>query len=295
MSFNFVIYKINNIYEQIYDLLEENNLNMNNINHNDLIKNQIDKFTKSHSDIVFSDNFNTKDEMFENLMINITNNDIGDKLHESLQGNTLLSFATDDEMYELVYLENINVKYLDSKLNQLASMSNIELEPIYGTSALLKTTYENGNLINKQININDITKLIIWNFYHSGVMINTDETMLELLFPGDNPNITIGKNFKQLNPINIFGLVIVGYNEENNFSNKLASALYGIEIKGRVYITTLCPITNKKFWNITIITINNILKLLADTNNDKLDMINKELMDDKFKNPFFLIKKYCVL
>jgi hypothetical protein len=334
MEFNYTLLQKNNIYEQIYDLLEDNDLSMNNNNHYESIKNHIARlFTKSHKSIQISESFTTKEDMFEELMVNITkNND-----DECLQGNTLLSYANDDNMYELVFLENIKKEYNDNELNQFASISNIELAPVYGDCGIVKTCYENGSLINKQMNINDIIQIIMGNFYHSGVMINTDGTMLELDFPGDNPNIKIGPKFKQQSPINVFGLVLVGYFEDydqtqaqaqaqvqdkvqdkvqdqaqlgqlanssnsansansanSSKSNNLASILYGIPINGRVYITTLCPITNKRFWSLSITTIKNLIKLLSNTDNEKIKMLNKELLDDKLTNPFFLIKKYCV-
>jgi hypothetical protein len=58
----------------------------------------------------------------------------------------------------------------------------------------------------------------------------------------------------------------------------------------------LCPLTNKKYSDITIQTIKRILKILSyeKTDMEKINMLNAELSGDKVKNPFFLLKKYSV-
>jgi hypothetical protein len=132
-----------------------------------------------------------------------------------------------------------------------------------------------------------------------GVMINIDNTMQEIEFTGENPNLIIGEKFKMLSPFNLFGLTFVGFLEKGEKINELASKIYGNEIKGRFYLAVMCPITNKKFWSIDIEFIKNLLILLkylygsVDEKN-KIEELEKELNDDKLKNPFFLIKKYCV-
>jgi hypothetical protein len=89
----------------------------------------------------------------------------------------------------------------------------------------------------------------------------------------------------------MYGLTLVCYQEESNIENKVASKLIGNSLSGRVFITTLCAISNKRFWSLSKNSINNLLKLLDDKESSNL--INKEIMSDKLKNPFFLIKKYC--
>ena len=228
-------------------------------------------------------------------MVEIT----GNSVDESLQGNTLLMFADSESMYEVVFMEQVGITKSDDDLNQLASISNIELAPIYGNVAIVKSSYFDGKLTNGLIKEEDIINLITNNFYHNGVMINCDSSTTELEFAGDNPNIVIGGNFKQLAPFQMFGLTLVGYNEQGMEINNLASKLYGSEIKGRFYVTSLCPITNNRFWGINLDIIQNLIKLInfsEGTVEEKLviDKINNELSDDKLKNPFFLIKKYCV-
>lgn len=294
---NYCLVKKNKIYEDLYDLLQEEDLIMDNPIHKDTIKYKIKQLTISYfkNKITISNTFFTSNECLEDLMVEITGN-LDD---ETLQGNTLLMFADDESMYEVVFMEQFGIEKSDDELNQLASITNIELAPIYGNVAIVKSTYEDGNLKNKLITEKDLIDLVTNNFYHPGVMINPDGSTLNVEFSGDNPNIVIGGNFKQLNPFYIFGLTLIGYNEPGTEINHLASKLYGSEIKGRYYVGTLCPITNKRFWGISTTMVKNLIKLIEyseGTPEQKaiVEKINNELSDDKLKNPFFLIKKYCV-
>ena len=296
-SHNYCLVKKNKLYEDLYEILEESELIMDNPNHKDSIKYKIKTLAVSYlnNKISISNNFSTSNESLEDLMVEIT----GNSVDESLQGNTLLMFADSESMYEVVFMEQVGITKSDDDLNQLASISNIELAPIYGNVAIVKSSYFDGKLTNGLIKEEDIINLITNNFYHNGVMINCDSSTTELEFAGDNPNIVIGGNFKQLAPFQMFGLTLVGYNEQGMEINNLASKLYGSEIKGRFYVTSLCPITNNRFWGINLDIIQNLIKLInfsEGTVEEKLviDKINNELSDDKLKNPFFLIKKYCV-
>jgi len=297
MAHNYCLVRVNKLYEDLYEILEDEELVMDNVHHTDKIKYQIEKLTKSYlqNKITISKTFETSDECLEDLLVEISDSDV----NSQQQGNTLLMFADENVMYEIIFMEEIGVEYPESQLNQLASISNVELSPIYGNVSVVKSSYSNGKLTNQLIKPNDIIDLVIKNFYHSGVMMNPDGTFQTIDFTGDNPNIMIGGNFKQLNPLNIFGLTLVGYNEEGSQHNALASTLFGKEIKGRLYVTTLCPATNKRFWGLSKEIIDNLLKLLnyASGNAEekkKFKELNDELTEDKLKNPFFLIKKYCV-
>ena len=296
-SHNYCLIRKNKLYEDLYEILEEEELIMDNPNHKDLIKYKIKLLAKSYfnNKISISNTFSTSNESLEDLMVEITAN----SEDENLQGNTLLMFADEESMYEMVFMEQVGIAKSDTDLNQLASISNIELAPIYGNMSIVKTSYINGKLKNVLITEKDVVNLIINNFYHSGIMINNDGTTQELEFSGDNPNIMIGGNFKQLPPFQMFGLTLVGYNEEGKEINNLASKIYGNEIKGRFYLAILCPITNKRFWGINFDIVQNLIKLInfsEGTMEEKtiIHKINEELSDDKLKNPFFLIKKYCV-
>ena len=88
----------------------------------------------------------------------------------------------------------------------------------------------------------------------------------------------------------IFGFTFVCYVEDGNVVNQIVSNLFGKEYKGRVYITLLCINTNKKFWNLTKQTINDIIEI--NKNLEKVNLLEKELDNNKFTNPFFLLKKY---
>ena len=57
-----------------------------------------------------------------------------------------------------------------------------------------------------------------------------------------------------------------------------------------MFISLLCPTTKKKFWNIDIKTIENIIKVLS---NKKLyEEAEKDLeQTDKDINPFYILKK----
>lgn len=296
-SHNYCLIKKNKLYEDLYEILEEEELIMDNPNHKDSIKYKIRMLAKSYfkNKISISNAFSTSNESLEDLMVEITGNSEDD----SLQGNTLLMFADNESMYEVVFMEQVGVVNSDTDLNQLASISNIELAPIYGNVAVVKTSYIDGKLKNVTITEEDVINLITNNFYHGGVMMNCDGTTTELEFSGDNPNIMIGGNFKQLAPFQMFGLTLVGYNEQGTEINNLASKLYGNEIKGRFYVAILCPITNNRFWGIDLNIVENLIKLIKfseGTAEEKeiIEKLNNELSDDKLKNPFFLIKKYCV-
>jgi hypothetical protein len=298
--YNYCLIKKNKLYEELYEILEEDELVMDNYNHSETIKYKIKKLVTSYLNdkIKLSNGYTTNEESFENLMLEITQN-TDDNLDDNLQGNTLLTYADENSMYEIVFMEDLITEKTETELNQIASISNIELAPIYGNIAIVKTCYEKGKMVSGTIYEEDIVNLIINNFYHKGVMINTDGTTKEIEFTGDNPNLIIGGNFKQTKPLQLFGLTLVGYNEQGTELNEKATKIFGDEIKGRFYITTLCPITNKRFWGLTNEILQNLLKLINYLNGnseekEKINKMDKELEDNKLMNPFFLIKKYCV-
>ena len=296
-SNNYCLVKKNKIYEELYDLLEDKELIMDNPNNTENIKYEIKMLVKSYFDkkIKLSNIFDTSEQTLEDLMVEIT----GNLEDESLQGNTLLMFANSNFMYEVVFMEQLGFNKSDDELNQFASITNIELAPIYGNVAIIKTGYSNGILKQSLIMEDDMIDLITNNFYHKGVLMNQDGSLLELEFIGDNPNNVIGGQFKMLSPLSLFGLNLVCYVEEGNQENELASKLYGTNIKGRLYVGILCPITNKRFWSLSIDLLNNLIKLIdfstgTPEQKNKINELENELNDDKLKNPFFLVKKYCV-
>jgi len=285
MKQNYCFINKNKIYAEIYDELLEEELSMNNKEHNDKIKNYIEKKIINY-DINLSDFFTNTEDIISDLIEKITltaNN-------KNLQGNTVLLYANENEMYELFHMEDLRKTYSDDELNELASITNIHLLPIYWGCGVFKTNYSKGILKGDEIKKIDLAKIFIQNYYHIGIIINLDNKMQEIEFTGEDPFKIIGNNFIQSNVVNIMGFNFCPYIEKSNIVNNLASKLLGIEIKGRVFISLLCPTTNKKFWNINISTINNIIKILENKNLNEL--INKEInITDKDINPFFLIKK----
>lgn len=292
---NYCLVKKNKVYEDLYEILENEDLIMDNPDHKTEIKYKIETLVRSYlnNKIKISNTFETSEQVLEELMLEITNDS------EDEQGNTLLMYANSNYMYEVVFMEKLGIERNDDELNQFSSISNIELSPIYGNSAIIKSSYDAGKLKQAIIKIEDVIDLFTNNFYHKGVMINTNGSIVELEFTGENPNLVIGGNFKMLSPLSLFGLSFVGFSEKGDLKNELASKIYGNEINGRLYLAVLCPITNKKFWSIDVEFIKNLIKLLdfcSGTLEQKklVEELEKELNDDKLKNPFFLIKKYCV-
>lgn len=297
MTQNYCEIKKNKIYADIYDELLDEELSMNNNEHNNKIKSWITKKILNLNYIELSDCFESMEDIIADIIIKITT----DANNTKLQGNTLLMFADDDNMYELFYMEDLNRLYqkdevnnLQDDLNEFAIISNIFLQPIYWGCGIVKSNYSNGVIKGAKITKQDISNIFIQNYYHIGIMVNHDETMLELEFTGEDPIKIIGTNFTQLNTTDIIGFDIVPWIENSSGTkklNKLATKLLNKEVYGRLFITLVCPTTNKKFWNITKTTIINILKILND---DKLfnELHNKNMSDKMLVNPFYQLNKY---
>ncbi len=97
----------------------------------------------------------------------------------------------------------------------------------------------------------------------------------------------------------MFGFNIVPWAEKTNGEktnigyNEIASKIIGTEIYGRVFLAIVCPNTNKKFWNFTKKTINNILSIID--NEEIKNKIQKEIEQAEINiNPYYFIKKYIV-
>lgn len=298
---NYCEVKKNKLYAEIYDELLDEELNMNKQEHNDKIKNWIKKKVCTMDNFVLVDNYDEKQEIMTNLILKIQSS----TTNENLQGNTIILYADDNYMYEVFYMEDLTrkTKMLDDDLNEFGSLSNIHLEPIYWTCGIFKSTYSNGLLKESNITLNDVANLFIYNFYHTGVMIEVDGRMIEIEFSGEDPFKMIGNTFVLSKSVDIMGFSIIPYFEkasqvdEENKVNKTASKLFGYEIKNRVFITLLCPTTNKKYWNIYSKTINNILTILDNKQIEKNDtkqnsMQNQDLNDNSmYFNPFYDLTK----
>ena len=167
------------------------------------------------------------------------------------------------------------------------------MEPIYGDCAIIKTGFKNNQTIPKKISIDDIVNIFINNFYHKGVMIDTDGKTTELIYSGETPHQVIGSKFERYGEIKVLGLVMVPWIEKSNIVNSIGTKILESEMKGRIFLTVLSPISFKRYWGISIQCLNNILSILD--NKEKVNKINDEIIESNFTiNPFFLIKKYCI-
>jgi hypothetical protein len=293
MKSNYCELKKNKIYEEMYDELLDEELNMNDSNHNNKIKNYLEKKINSSIFVKISENFTNSQDLIEDLILKIES----DANNNQIQGNTLMMYADDNSMYELFYMEDLTKSIEQSELNEFASLTNIFLQPICWTCGIFKSTYQNGGKIfSDTITKYDVSKLFIQNYYHIGVMVNLDKSMIEIEFTGENPFKIIGNNYTQSNTLDLFGFNIVPWiekinNQDKTQLNEIASKIMGTEIFGKVFFAIVCPNTNKKFWDITKITINNILSIIDD--NEIKDLIQKEIEQAEINiNPFYFIKKY---
>jgi hypothetical protein len=292
--------KKNKIYEEMYDELLDEELSMNNPEHNDKIKNYLNKKINSSNFVSLSNDFSNTEELMEDLILKITsvaNN-------TNLQGNTLMMYANDDEMYELFHMEDLTQTIRSSgiELNEYGSLTNIFLQPVCWTCGIFKSTYKTGKIQMDRITKSDVSKLFISNYYHKGVMVNPDKTMIEIEFTGEEPFRMIGNNYTQSTTIDLFGFSIVSWIEkinntnlttDSNQFNEIASKILGSETYGRVFFSLVCPNTNKKFWDITIKTIENISKVIG--NKEIENQIQKEVeMAEININPFYIIKKHLL-
>jgi hypothetical protein len=290
MNQNYCEVKLNKIYAEIYDELLDEELSMNNPEHNDKIKTFIDKKIKKSDFLRLSEIFTDREDIISDLILKITE---GSPHAKNLQGNTLILYANEDTLYELFYMEDLTktIDYSDDDLNEFACISNIDLLPVYWGAGIFKTSYSNGILKGEVVSLDDISKLFIQNYYHKGVMINTDGSIIELEFTGESPFKTIGNNYTQLSTMDVVGFSVLPFQENNSDKlNELGSKLLGQEIRGRVFLTLLCPATNKKYWDLSIKVVEEILKIL-----DNQELVNEIYSDRKdddiYVNPFYVIKK----
>jgi hypothetical protein len=301
MSFSYCLVKKNNLYQTLYAYIEKQKLNMYNPKHYDLIKDYIKRFLDETDYITISDKFGAPDSLFEDLLdliitdnnMNLKTTDEDESICVNNQGNTLLAYGDSKKAYEIVYNEFFNDKNAEKLLpvaNEFASITNVDMAPIYGSCGILKTVYDNGLKLSS-ITKNDIYELLINIFYHTGVLINTDGTMTDLVFSGEDPCYMIGSSFKINDTIQLLGLSwSIFVEKDSKVDNVIVSEFMSKPIKGRTFVTVLCPVTNKKFINITLNEFKDILELLKDKN--KVDSINKDYMENINVNPFFLINKY---
>lgn len=286
MKKNYCWFDKNKIYAEIYDELLEEELSMFNKSDNNKIKYYLEKKITNSPYISISESFESNDDIISDLILKI----ISGASNKNLQGNTILMFAGPDEMYELFHMENLTTKISDDELNELASISNIHLLPVFWGCGIFKSTYLSGVIESSEITKKDLVSIFIQNYYHIGVMIGINGDLLEIEFTGEDPFKVIGTNFVQSNVTNVIGFNLIPYIESGIEFNDKASTILGREINGRMFISLLCPTTNKKFWNIDIKTVENIIKILSSKN--LYEEAEKDLeQTDKDINPFYIIKK----
>lgn len=285
---NYCFIDKNKIYAEIFDELLDEELSMFNREHNDKIKRYLEKKISTNNSINISKTFESSDELISELIMQITKS----ASNENLQGNTVLMFADSENFYELFHMEDLTKKISDDDLNELCSISNIHLLPIYWGCGIFKSSYSSGTIKPELMTIKDLSHIFIQNYYHKGVMINIDGKLLEIEFTGEDPLKVIGTNFVQSNITNVIGFNLMPFIESGNELNMTASKILGREVKGRMFISLLCPTTNKKIWNMDIKTINDITNIIESENlYKKIQNYIDEHNDDKDLNPFYFLKK----
>jgi hypothetical protein len=284
---NYCIINKNEIYGELHDLVEKEELTMVNPNHEEKIKYLIGDVLKNNKKIEFieKDSDDINDFIGEVLELLISKN----PQEEDSQGNTMIVYSDMNEMIEILFIEK-DENFEDSELNEFASISNYDLQPIYNSCALFKTNYKDNKIKNKLITLKDIEKILYNNFYHVGLLVDCEGNTKEIIFSGDIPHNFIGSSFKLGENFERLGLHLAIFVEEGNKVNEIASKICGIETKGRVYITLLNPPFNKKFGNFTKELLDIILKVLDNKENVK--KIENEVMDDKMNNAYMIINKY---
>lgn len=292
---NYCELRKNKIYAEMYDELLDEELNMNNSNHNDKIKNYLEKKINSCDFVRISNCFAGSEDLIEDLILKIQSETNNDKI----QGNTLMMYADDNSIYELFYMEDLTQSIQQDNLNEFGSITNIFLQPVCWTCGIFKSSYgKDGKIFSDTLTKSDISKLFIHNFYHTGVMISPDKSMTELEFTSEDPYKIIGINYTQSQTNDLFGFNMVCWIEKINTENKeqyneISSKLLGYEVYGRVFLAIVCPNTNKKFWNLTKKTIKNILSIID--NKEVTQKIKKEIEQAEINiNPFYFIKKHLV-
>jgi len=286
---NYCIINKNEIYGDLHDLVEKEELSMLNPNHEEKIKYLIGDIVKNNKNIEFKEKDTNDINQFIGEVLELL---VSKNPQEESQGNTLIIYSDINEMIELIFIEK-DENFEDNELNEFASISNYGLQPIYNCCALFKTNYKNNNIKNTLITMKDVEKILYYNFYHIGLLIDCDKNYKEIIFSGDIPHNFIGSSFKLSENFEKLGLHIALFIEEGKNINEIASKICEKEIKGRVYFTLLNPPFNKKFGNFTKELLDVILKIIDDK--EIVKIIEKEIMNDKLDNAYMIINKYFLV
>ena len=157
-------------------MIEEEELSMSKFDDTDEIIYQIKRIVlgANYLKIKYSEEPDSN-KLLEQIMMDITE----ENQSPEMQGNTLLVHANDNYYYEVIYLENmVNLNRDVNDINELATISNIETEPILKDCAIIKTGYSDGKPVCKEITREDIFEIVVNNFYHIGLLINEDGSIL---------------------------------------------------------------------------------------------------------------------
>jgi hypothetical protein len=290
----YCLIKKNRIYENLYDMLEAEELSMQRKQDEKKIKQKIREYIKNFEkkNVIYN-----KVEENENIVEDIINKFIEEEEEYETQGNTILCQIYNNYMYEIIYAENLDnkIKKKDENLNEYLSLCNINMEPIYKSGVIIKTVYKDNKIYNEDITIEDLERILINNFYYKGVIIENEEKIIEIEFTGEDVIKEIGNTFELEGTSEIFELTLVIYREKSENKkkeiNKMASKILKREIEGRIFICLLCPITKKKYMHMTEEIIKKIYNILLD--DEKTKNLNYELQQaDKLLNPLIFVEKY---
>ncbi len=306
-NYNYCIISQNKMYDEIHELLVDDDLHVGNESEDREIENIIFKYISNLKCIEFSktytnnvDNTNGKNSIFlDDIMFSIydnTNTDINintNNNNKPIDANTITIYANENITYEIVYIEHKNENKNNECLNHFASISNMNLLPMYRTIALIKTDYSSGINKNCIITKNDIYKIIMHNFYHVGVMVDIDgDNIIEITYSSEYPYKKIGNNFMKYDVVNIFGMNFIVYYDENKNKNKNenASIFCNKDIYCRIFISLLSYEKSKKIWDVSKCLITKIIEIKK--NNELFNKINDEIIKLPCENYLSLIAKY---
>ncbi len=291
MTFNYCIISENKIYTELYDLIENDDLHMGKETDDGIIYTKIKQFIESETScpyFKFSEPYTCDKDVSNDIIKLISKNGTIDNV--STEITTL--FSNEDTTYELIYINYINNGQTDDDVNQFASLTNMNLIPIYKKCAITKVSHINNNINNVMISTEDMLNILINNFYHTGVMIDGDK-LTEINFCGQMPHTKIGNNFQTHEILNILGFSFICYHEncKNNNDNKISTIFCGKNITNRIFVTLLSYEKNKKTWNVTSSLINKIIKIKSDET--LLNIFNNNISDLPYDNYFATMSKYC--
>ena len=154
MKINHCQINVNQIHETLYDELSENELFMENPEHEydikKILRNIIIKGNFAKTSILY----NTANENYEAMTKFISDEFKLDKKIEGFMFDTVYSEINEDYFYEIVFnaLESENESDLEI-LNHLATLINFEQMPIYGPCCIIKCS---NDKIPQQIDVDDI-------------------------------------------------------------------------------------------------------------------------------------------